>query len=160
MKVCPCGSAKLFAACCGPYLDGAPAPTAEALMRSRYTAYTLGDMNYIERTCGGPAAYGFVKSDAAISAANTEWLGLTITSRIAGLENDEVGTVGFTFKGRQNGQPFAESEISAFRKVDGRWLYWDRQDKPKASGSGSKSVGRNDPCPCGSGKKFKKCCGA
>ncbi len=154
MNLCPCGSNKLFAACCGPYLAGAPTPTAETLMRSRYTAYASGDLDYIERTCAGPAAKTFSKSEVILSNAGTEWLGLEITGTIAGLETDETGVVSFTFKCRQNGQQVSQSEISSFRKIGGVWLYWDRHEKlPGRSG-------RNDPCPCGSGKKFKKCCGA
>ncbi|MCO6186599.1 YchJ family protein [Rhizobium sp. L1K21] len=160
MNLCPCGSSRLYSACCGPYLKGAAAPTAEALMRSRYSAYTLGDISYIERTCAGPAADMFSRNDAALSAARTEWLGLTIVSHARGLEGDEIGTVGFTFEGKQNGQHFRESEVSFFRKIDGLWFYWDRETPGKSSGAAGKTIGRNDPCPCGSGKKYKKCCGA
>ncbi len=154
MNLCPCGSNKLYAACCGLHLAGAPAPTAEKLMRSRYTAYATGDLDYIERTCAGPAAKAFNKSEAILSNAGTEWLGLEIMGTVSGLETDETGIVSFTFKCRQNGQQVSQSEVSSFRKIGGVWLYWDRQE------SLTGNVGRNDPCPCGSGKKFKKCCGA
>ncbi|SOC86189.1 SEC-C motif-containing protein [Ensifer adhaerens] len=155
MIPCPCGSGKLILACCSPILAGKPAPTAEALMRSRYTAYATGRLDYIEETCAGPAAKAFDRREAERSGLGTEWLGLAITGREAGLEGDETGKVNFTFRVRQNGQEASASEVSLFRKIDGRWFYWDREDKAKPG-----RVGRNDPCPCGSGKKFKACHGA
>lgn len=155
MVPCPCGSGKLILACCGPTLAGKPAPTAEALMRSRYTAYATGKFAYIEETCAGPAAKAFNRREAERSGLGTEWLGLTITGREAGLERDETSKVSFTFRVRQNGEEVSVSEVSLFRKIDGRWFYWDREDKGKPG-----RVGRNDPCPCGSGKKFKACHGA
>ena len=124
-------------------------------MRSRYTAYATGRLNYIEETCAGPAAKTFNRQEAERSGAGTEWLGLTITGREAGMDGDETGKVSFTFRVRQNGQEASASEVSTFRKIDGRWFYWDREDKGKSA-----RVGRNDPCPCGSGKKFKACHGA
>ena len=155
MIPCPCGSGKLILACCGPILAGKPAPTAEALMRSRYTAYATGRFAYIEETCAGPAAKAFNRREAERSGIGTEWLGLTITGRETGLEGDDTGKVSFTFRVRQNGQESSASEVSLFRKIDGRWYYWDREDSARQA-----RVGRNDPCPCGSGKKFKACHGA
>lgn len=155
MQPCPCGSGKLILACCGPILAGKPAPTAEALMRSRYTAYATGKFDYIEATAAGPAAKAFDRRDAEQSGRSTEWLGLTITGTEAGLEGDDIGKVSFTFRVRQNAREASANEISLFRKIDGRWFYWDREDKAKTG-----RVGRNDPCPCGSGKKFKACHGA
>lgn len=155
MIPCPCGSGKLILACCGPILAGKSAPTAEALMRSRYTAYATGKLDYIEATCAGPAAKAFNRREAERSGPGTDWQGLTITGREAGLEGDDTGKVSFTFRVRQNGQEASASEVSLFRKIDGRWFYWDREDNAKPG-----KVGRNDPCPCGSGKKFKACHGA
>lgn len=153
MYPCPCGSGKLLPACCGPYLAGARTPTAEALMRSRYTAYATGRLDYIEATAAGPAAKAFDRREAERSGLGTEWLGLTITGRDAGWEGDDTGKVSFTFRVRQHGREASASEVSLFRKIDGSWFYWDREDAARA-------IGRNDPCPCGSGKKYKKCCGA
>lgn len=155
MMMCPCGSSRLLAACCGPSLNGAPAPTAEALMRSRYTAYATGRLDYIQATAAGPAAKAFDRREAELSGLGTEWLGLAITGREAGLEGDQAGKVSFTFRVRQNGREASASEVSLFRKIGERWFYWDREDKAKTG-----RIGRNDPCPCGSGKKFKACCGA
>ncbi len=125
-------------------------------MRSRYSAYSLGKLDYIAATCAGPAAQSFNRAEAALSLGGTTWLGLTITGTSLGGEGDETGTVSFSFECQQKGQHIVESETSAFRKIDGRWMYYDRVDRGKTGGA----IGRNDPCPCGSGKKYKKCHGA
>lgn len=124
-------------------------------MRSRYTAYATGRIAYIEATCAGPAARSFNRLDAEAWSRASTWLGLTVAGHERGGETDENGTVTFSFRLRQNGQMVEASETSLFRKIDGRWFYWDRQD-PSRPGR----AGRNDPCPCGSGKKFKACHGA
>ena len=61
---------------------------------------------------------------------------------------------------KQDGQDYVHHELASFRKVDGRWAYVDGILDPKTGPVKVEKVGRNDPCPCGSGKKFKKCCGA
>ncbi len=126
-------------------------------MRSRYSAYATGNVAYVEKTNAGPAAQAFNLLEAAIWAKTSEWLGLEITNRKAGLEGDETGIVSFTFHIRQNGETISASETSVFQKLDGRWYYYDRRQEPKANAAG---IGRNDPCSCGSGEKYKKCCGA
>lgn len=154
---CPCGSKLDFSACCGPCLAGRPAPTAEALMRSRYTAYATGDLDYIERTCAGPAAAGFDRTELAASQLGTQWLGLEILATRKGRVPDSEGTVSFVARYRHDGREAALSETSRFVRVDGQWRYAEAELPTAASVS---RPGRNDPCPCGSGKKFKKCCGA
>ena len=157
MTQCPCGSNADYAACCGRYHAGEPAPTAEALMRSRYAAYAMGKLDYIEATCGGPAAIVFNRAEAEHSQLGTEWLGLEIVETRKGRERDSEGTVSFVAQYSHNGAMASLAETSQFRRVDGAWLYWDRDTVPAASASAR--TGRNDPCPCGAGKKFKKCCG-
>ncbi|MCY0152795.1 YchJ family metal-binding protein [Hoeflea alexandrii] len=73
-----------------------------------------------------------------------------------GREADEDGTVSFIARYSHNGTAGALEETSQFRRIDGRWLYWDRLNE--AAAPRQANVGRNDPCPCGSGKKYKKCC--
>lgn len=159
MIACPCGSGRFEISCCGPYLAGKPAPTAESLMRSRYTAFTRADVDYIERTCAGPARLAFDRASLALSVARTEWLGLTIEDVGAGGEEDASGTVRFTVRYREGGRLFSQTETSEFQKFEDGWRYM-RGDVARSSAPVSTSIGRNDPCPCGSGKKFKKCCGA
>ncbi|KGF70804.1 hypothetical protein LL06_03375 [Hoeflea sp. BAL378] len=158
MPPCPCGSDLDYAACCGRFHAGEAAPTAEALMRSRYVAYALGNLDYIEATAGGPAALAFNRTEAEASQLGTVWLGLEIIATRKGREGDSDGTVSFIAPYRHRGAEAALAETSDFRCIGGRWLYWDRLPEIPAAPRAS-PPGRNDPCPCGSGKKFKKCCG-
>lgn len=157
MSQCPCGSNIDLAACCGRYHAGTPAPTAEALMRSRYAAYATGNLGYIEATCAGPAALAFEKAEAEISQLGMRWLGLEIVATTRGRESDSEGTVSFVARYRHNGEEAEHTETSEFRRLDGVWSYWGRAANSLSHRAAS--VGRNDPCPCGSGKKYKKCCG-
>ena len=156
MPQCPCGSDLDYDACCGRFHAGEPAPTAVALMRSRYAAYALGRLDYIEATAGGPAAMGFVMADAQAAQLGMEWTGLEVLSTKKGREGDDDGIVSFVASYRHNGVEGSLAETSRFRRIAGRWLYWDRDEAPARA---AQAPGRNDPCPCGSGRKFKKCCG-
>jgi SEC-C motif domain protein len=123
---CPCGSGDLEVACCGPILDGVPAPTALALMRSRYTAYVRGAVDYLIET--HDASTRKAASDRAGLAAfcrDTGWLGLEIVATERGGEDDTDGSVEFIARGVTNGRPFMQRERSRFRRVDGRWYYVD-----------------------------------
>lgn len=153
MPPCPCGSTLDLAACCGRFHAGEAAPTAEALMRSRYAAYALGRLDYIAATCAGPAALAFDRAEAETLQFGTSWLGLEIVATRKGGETDSEGTVSFVARYRHNGVEAALSETSRFRRIEGRWFYWDREATARSA-----AIGRNDPCPCGSGKKYKKCC--
>jgi SEC-C motif-containing protein len=159
MIACPCGSGRFEISCCGPYLAGKPAPTAESLMRSRYTAFTRGDLDYVERTCAGEARLAFDRLSLSRSIANTEWLGLTIEETAGGGEEDAIGTVRFTVRYREGVRPCSQTETSEFHRLADGWRYM-RGDVGRASAPTLAAPGRNDPCPCGSGTKFKKCCGA
>ena len=158
MTQCPCGSGRSLETCCGPLLAGAPAPTAEALMRSRYTAYCRGDSDYLQRTSAGEALLRFDRADIENSFRLTEWLGLDVRKVEAGGVADTIGHVTFTARFRQNGRIHALSERSEFRRVGGAWRYSNGEADVEAGPT--LQPGRNDQCPCGSGKKYKKCCGA
>ncbi|RYG60172.1 MAG: hypothetical protein EON60_08095 [Alphaproteobacteria bacterium] len=157
---CPCCSGRAFDACCEPVLAGMPARTAESLMRSRYTAFAVGDAGYLETTSSGQAAVDFDRAAFEAQMAETEWLGLEIKSTRDGGEDDASGMVTFAARYRYGGQVFTMVEASEFIRVDGAWRYdhghivEDIQMPERVA-----KVGRNDPCPCGSGTKFKKCCG-
>ncbi|WP_349506770.1 YchJ family protein [Agrobacterium pusense] len=160
-NACPCGSAEEFDICCNPYIAGhRPAPTAEALMRSRYTAFTLGNLDYIESTITEQASQSFNRVDMERSLPGTEWLGLEVRDTSGGRESDDSGTVNFAFHYRSKNRDFSQVEIASFRRIDGVWRYDDSEINPKSPPVRVESIGRNDPCRCGSGKKFKKCCGA
>lgn len=158
---CPCGSTSEFEKCCEPYIRGTkPAPTAEALMRSRYTSYTLKEVDYIART-HDPESRDDVDKDAAQQWADqAEWQGLEIVETEAGTEQDDTGVVEFIAKFSLQGKDQRHHERSTFKKVDGNWYYLDGDMvRPKPVKRDAPKVGRNEPCSCGSGKKFKKCCG-
>jgi len=158
---CPCGSGALLAECCEPYINGtAQAPTAEALMRARYTAHTQGNMEFlvtshVEETRG--------EIDIELTrrwAERCEWLGLEITATEQGAAGDTTGVVEFVAHYRDRDERRQHRERALFDFIDDVWLYRDaetpeiettRRQQPK--------IGRNEPCPCGSGKKYKKCCG-
>jgi len=161
MSTCPCGSSHDFDSCCGPILAGAPAPTAEALMRSRYTAYVKHDIAHLERSLSKEQKADFSAKDAKAWAESSEWLGLTITGTEAGGPDDTEGKVSFVAKFKAAGEVREHVETALFTRELGRWVYAGQEEQPSATvrREGPK-IGRNDPCPCGSGKKYKKCCGA
>lgn len=160
MKTCACGSGKEFDECCGPVIAGKPAPSPEALMRSRYTAFTLGDLDHIERTNTENALAGFNRVDLEASLPGTEWTGLEILDTEGGQEGDDKGKVKFSFRYRSGGRDFSQLEVASFQRVDGEWRYDEREVNPKQPPVRVDKIGRNDPCHCGSGKKYKKCHGA
>ena len=157
---CPCGSGRALSTCCGLYLERhADAPTAEALMRSRYTAFVLRNAGYLLDTwdpAQRPRRLEFEKDP-------TEWLGLEILRTEAGGESDVDGRVEFIARFRGPGASNEQSlhELSRFRKVAGRWLYVDGDTRAGRAPTvrAAQAPGRNDPCPCGSGQKYKRCCG-
>ena len=156
---CPCGSGQLEPACCAPIVAGRAAPTALALMRSRYTAYVRGAIDHVVATHDVTTRAAFDVEAATRWSKETTWLGLEIVGTELGAEGDDTGVVEFIARGVTRGAPFAQRERSRFRRVDGRWSYVDgvivREPVRRAA-----TAGRNDPCPCGSGLKFKRCHGA
>jgi SEC-C motif-containing protein len=161
MSLCPCGSGRDLDACCGPVLAGTPAATAEALMRSRYTAYVLGDIEHVSATLHPDYRHDHDAEAARRWARESEWEGLEIRAVDRGGAQDIEGTVEFVARYKEKGIRKRHHELAEFRRHEGAWYYVDgrlvapptaRHDRPK--------VGRNEPCPCGSGKKYKKCCGA
>ena len=157
---CPCGSGAALDACCGPIIAGAPAPTPEALMRSRYSAFVQGKLDHIERTHAPEARDGFDRADMQKMADTVSWQSLSILGTTGGGAGEDTGTVEFVARYRQDGAEQMHHEKSHFRRVQGNWAYVDGEFNPKAPPRRVEKVGRNDPCPCGSGRKYKKCCGA
>lgn len=168
MSLCPCRSMdqnKLnYDVCCAPYVEGKKkAPTAVALMRSRYSAYVIKNIDYIDQTHIPIENEVFNKEEALKWADSSEWVGLEIKKTQKGEMNDNTGVVEFIahYKDKASGTELNHHETSLFQKKDGEWKFKEGQIhgaqpikrlEPK--------VGRNDPCSCGSNKKFKKCCGA
>jgi SEC-C motif-containing protein len=157
---CYCGSLKPFSECCEPLLAGKErAMTAEALMRSRYTAFAVADMAYVERTTDPVRRSDFDRVESEKWAKESEWRGLEILATTAGSETDTLGSVEFIATYKSKGFIQQHHESAQFRKIDSEWFFVDGKTLQEPHRATSK-VGRNDPCPCGSQKKYKKCCGA
>ena len=160
MKTCPCGTGLSYAECCEPYITGAKnAPTAEALMRSRYTAYVEQAIDYIVDTCAQDEKDRIDVKQTRKWSEKSKWLGLKILSTEKGGPLDTEGTVEFQASYEMDGLRDIHHEKAGFKKTDGRWFYDEGNVVPKTIVRTGPKVGRNDPCPCGSGKKYKHCCG-
>jgi SEC-C motif-containing protein len=160
MPPCPCGSGRPYAECCGPYITGAARPaTAEALMRSRYSAYVEHAVDYIIETCTRKENDDIDVKQTRDWSEKSRWLGLTIIAREKGGPADTEGTVEFEAVYERDGLRDIHHERARFKKQDGRWLYDEGDIRPETVIRSGPKVGRNDPCPCGSGKKYKHCHG-
>jgi SEC-C motif-containing protein len=130
-------------------------------MRSRYTAYVRHDIAHLERSLSRDQRKDFDAEAARRWAEGAEWQGLTILKTEQGGPDDKLGAVHFSAKFRMNGEDKQHLEIALFGREDGRWVYTGQVDEPgRTFRRETPKVGRNDPCPCGSGRKYKKCCGA
>lgn len=150
MTACPCGGAS-YQTCCSPLHAGAAAPTAEALMRSRYAAFVMGNGEYLEATRLGERRFG-AHADLAEWSKKVGWLGLKVNTVVNGGADDEVGRVAFEARYIDDGQLVQLSEDSEFRRQAGTWKYVEGEATEKRQ-----RLQRNESCPCGSGKKFKQC---
>lgn len=118
---CPCGSGKPYAACCARYVEGGEAvPTAEALMRSRYCAYTLRREDYLLATWHAstrPTSLGLADE------VPTKWLGLDVKRHEQ--QDGEHASVEFVARYKVNGRAHRLHEVSRFVREQGRWFYVD-----------------------------------
>ena len=161
-EACPCKSGKNFGECCGPIIAGtAKAETAEALMRARYSSYVTGDIDFLKSSATKAVQEEFDEQASKAWSAAAQWHGLEILHCEEGQKDDKKGVVEFRALYTANGEFCNHHEVSTFVKEADGWKFEDGElvgetpivrEEPK--------VGRNDPCPCGSGKKYKKCCGA
>lgn len=174
---CPCGNKTPYEECCGPFLSGKALPeSAEKLMRSRYTAYTRVNVDYIKNTLAPESRSDFDPKAAREWGEKAKWHGLQIISTDKGTTTDKTGTVEFIATYEMEGDAVDHHEVSQFRKDQkGQWFFVDGESHTHKAGEGHQDhhhepqkpvvreapkTGRNDPCPCGSGKKNKKCCAA
>ncbi len=162
MSSCACGSGREFSECCEPLLNGSEmAATAEALMRARYTAYVKGYIAFLGDSLHPAHRHDWDEAATRKWAETANWRGLNILATDAGGADDTLGIVEFTAEFDEDGIQKRHHEISRFRKENGRWYYVDGgPPKPQTVKREAAKVGRNEPCPCGSGKKYKKCCAA
>jgi len=160
-NLCPCGSKKTYKECCQSFISGqALPPTAEALMRSRYSAYVKHAYQYVYDTYHPDTRKHFTLDAIEEQSEHINWMGLKISETTAGKENDQQGSVNFTASYKlDDGNVHYLAERSFFNKVGDRWYYLNGETRFTSTAAKSDKQGRNDPCACGSGKKFKKCCG-
>jgi SEC-C motif-containing protein len=155
MMLCPCGTGRSYQDCCEPFIAGKiTARTTEALMRSRYSAFARSKMAYILHTMRSPAADHF-KADAQ-QQDNIKWTGLEV---IRTATQGNKGWVEFKAHYTKHSMPHVLHELSEFHLRAGIWYYVDGQQPKPVATKAKSAIGRNESCPCGSGKKYKKCCG-
>jgi SEC-C motif-containing protein len=158
---CPCCSGKEFVDCCGRFLSGKQKPvTAEDLLRARYTAFVQGKVDYIIQSHHSRTRHEVKREEIEDWSKNSEWIGLQVVQVENGKAEDDKSTIAFCARYKADDKVHDHWEQSYFEKEGGEWRFLDakgiqigtyRRPEPK--------IGRNDPCSCGSGKKFKKCCG-
>lgn len=148
--LCPCQSGKHYEDCCGEFHHHKALPkTAEQLMRSRYCAYVLKNIPYIVETTV-PSQQALLDRQVLQDwGDNTEWLGLQILKCESLTKIQSAVEFNAIFQGEAGEQ--SHQERSIFVKIEGRWYFVD-PTVPLPT--------MKQPCLCGSGKKFKHCCGA
>jgi len=124
-------------------------------MRSRYTAFVERDRAYLVRTWHPSTR----PSDLAVEV-QPDWRGLRIVATEQGRVDDGEGMVEFVATALAGSDVLTLHERSRFVREDGQWLYVAGQNLESGQGPAARDgkIGRNDPCPCGSGRKLKKCC--
>lgn len=152
---CFCGNALAFEQCCQPLIQGAkPAEHAEALMRSRFSAYTVENYQYILDTYATSERANLSVETLKDSAVDTHWLSLKVIDHQSKNQNAQVEFKAFY---QVDKCFYLMHERSEFVLEANEWRYSTGAIQPD---SGEIKLQRNDPCICQSGKKFKKCCGA
>lgn len=148
---CPCGSGHFLAECCARYHNGSLPDSAEHLMRSRYSAYALGLIDYLVSSTLPVQQAQLDRAAISAWSSQSQWLGLEVQNHQLVSGQPAHAWVSFIARWQDQDGEQAQHERSAFVQVQQRWYFIDPSVPLKAS--------RNDPCPCGGGQKFKKCCG-
>jgi SEC-C motif-containing protein len=159
MEPCPCGSGRTYDECCEPVIKGdKPAETAEALMRARYSAHVKAEIDFIQNSTHSSQRSQVDRKRLASWIRRSQWLGLEIISAEGG-PDDTAGAVEFVARYREKEKRVNHHEIATFTREDGQWYFQDgKAPQNEQYVRPGPKVGRNDPCPCGSQKKYKKCC--
>lgn len=151
-QACPCGSGRQYSGCCGPLIEGrAQVVSARQLMRSRYSAYVCGNVDYLLQTTLPPLRASINRAAIEASVVTTRWIGLDVHMDQE-LDNYHA-QVSFTAHYIEAGRLTAHHELSQFQRLNQRWYY--------TTGSTNcvhRKLKANEPCPCGSGAKAKRCC--
>lgn len=129
-------------------------------MRARYTSYVVCNVDFLKNSMTKASQESFDTQTTTNWSHAAEWHGLEIIKTEGGQPGDDHGVVEFRAIYTARGEFCNHHEVSEFVREDGAWKFLDGElvgetpevrEEPK--------IGRNDPCPCGSGKKYKKCCG-
>jgi SEC-C motif domain protein len=121
---CPCRSGLLFANCCEPFISGKKdAKTAQELMRSRYTAFTQANVDYLMRSHSAKTRPIKERKSIEKWARSVVWMGLTILNTQDGEASDEIGYVEFKALYLENGKPEQIHKKSLFQRENGKWVY-------------------------------------
>jgi SEC-C motif-containing protein len=130
---------------------------AEALLRSRYEAFVKGDVDYILSTHHPETRTQVERAAVEAWSRGSQWKGLRVDQ--VELKGDKA-FIRFTVRYQREDQTTNHTEDAEFRKFEDRWYFFDSSfPKPETIRREGEKLGRNDPCSCGSGKKFKKCHG-
>jgi SEC-C motif-containing protein len=159
MDSCPCGSGNGYIDCCEPIITGKKtAETAEQLMRARYAAHVKVEIDFLFDSTHPDYREGYDHKGTRTWAENSDWHGLEIRETVQGGPADDEGKVEFIARFRDKDGVHTHHERGQFKRKGKTWLFTEGiMVKPQPLSSSK--VGRNDPCSCGSGQKFKKCCG-
>ena len=153
---CPCGSGKTFGTCCEPVHAETRIPaTAEELMRARFSAHVTHNFKFLHDTYCPTAGKPYVAEEGE---PTMKWTKLVVHGHETGSEGEKA-FVDFSAYGTEEGVEKVLHEKAEFLRVNGAWLY-NREARlgPAPYKAAAPKPGRNEPCPCGSGKKYKHCC--
>ncbi|MEZ9903154.1 YchJ family protein [Vibrio breoganii] len=158
-SLCRCHSQKAYQDCCQPiHTNPSNALTPEQLMRARYCAHELRLVEFVVHTYH-PSCNAAAEADVIAESVHGDWKKLEVVSTEPG-KDDYEGYVTFNAYFIEDKRQYSFTEKSRFIKEDGQWFYIDGEMYDYPLPVKKREIGRNDPCVCGSGKKYKKCCGS
>lgn len=161
--LCPCCSQKSYDQCCEPiHQDSQQAQSPEQLMRARYSAHVTKNVEFVIQTYHS-SCQAELEAQAIAESVDSDWVELDVID--APEHSETEGFVEFKAYFEEDGKRYCLHERSRFVKENQAWRYIDGVMPeqvaldPRLNQTIAKTkIGRNDPCLCGSGKKFKKCC--
>ena len=158
-RTCPCSSGVSFADCCEQIINGErESQTAEELMRARYAAFATGAIDFIVATTHSRTRREINIQYIREWSQTSTWRGLQIID--TKLVDNNKAYVSFDAQYTQAGKDQSHKEKGLFERENGRWRFVTGEDlKNPTVRYETPRTGRNEPCPCGSGRKYKKCCG-
>lgn len=159
-ETCPCGSGASFADCCEPIIKGTrESETAEQLIRARYSAFVTHAIDFIVASTHSRTRKEIDLTFIREWSETSTWHGLEIIE--VKQVNENKAFVSFEAQFTQHGEDQHHREKSLFERENGQWRFVTGEElKNPTVRYETPPPGRNDPCPCGSGRKFKKCHGS